>query len=143
VSAKPEDLVTRHLRLGWGMFFFFLVAGAVLEALHGFKVGWYVGGAAETRRLLWTLAHAHGTLFGLAHVALAATIKLAPDARWSGLESHAFTAGSLMVPLGFFLGGVRIYDGDPGLGVLLVPPGVLLLAFASLVVALRVRRESA
>ena len=43
-----------------------------------------------------------------------------------------------MIPLGFFLGGVHIYDGDPGLSVLLVPPGVLLLAAGALVVAWRV-----
>ena len=28
----------------------------------------------------------------------------------------------VLLPLGFFLGGVFIYGGDPGIGVILVPP---------------------
>jgi hypothetical protein len=31
------------------------------------------------------------------------------------------------LPGGFFLGGVSFYSGDPGLGVLLVPVGAVLL----------------
>ena len=59
-DPRMETLVARHLGIGWWMFFFFLLGGAVLEGLHGFKIGWYLGPAAETRRLLWTLAHTHG-----------------------------------------------------------------------------------
>jgi hypothetical protein len=36
-------------------------------------------------------------------------------------------AASLLIPGGFFLGGVVIYAGDPGLGIVLVPVGALLL----------------
>jgi len=35
--------------------------------------------------------------------------------------------GSWVLPLGFFLGGFGLHGGDPGLGVLLVPVGALLL----------------
>ena len=43
------------------------------------------------------------------------------------------------MPMGFFLGGVVIYDGDPGLGILLVPIGGILLFVAVLLTALGVR----
>jgi len=35
-----------------------------------------------------------------------------------------------LMPAGFFLGGLFIYSGDPGLGILLVPAGGLLLVVA-------------
>ena len=41
----------------------------------------------------------------------------------------------ILLPLGFLLGGVTLHDGDPGLGVLLVPPGGLLLLVALLLTA--------
>ncbi len=34
------------------------------------------------------------------------------------------------MPIGFFLGGVRIYGGDPGLGIALVLPGAFFLFLA-------------
>jgi hypothetical protein len=37
---------------------------------------------------------------------------------------------SVLLPGGFFLGGFFIYDGDPGLGALLVPVGGVLLLIA-------------
>ena len=48
---------------------------------------------------------------------------------------------SLLLPGGFFLGGVVIYAGDPGLGILLVPVGALLLLTAVLLTALDAGRE--
>ena len=39
-------------------------------------------------------------------------------------------AASVLLPGGFFLGGIAFYSGDPGLGVLLVPVGAVLLLTA-------------
>ena len=39
------------------------------------------------------------------------------------------------MPAGFFLGGVRIYAGDPGVGIVLVPVGAFLLILAIFLVA--------
>jgi hypothetical protein len=36
-------------------------------------------------------------------------------------------AATLLIPAGFFLGGVFVHGGDPGVGVLLVPVGAALL----------------
>lgn len=134
------ELARFHLRFGWTALALFLTMGAALEGLHGLKVEWYVDPAAEPRRLLWTLAHAHGTLLGLVHIAFAATVLALPGAGWGRVESRCLTGGSLLLPLGFFAGGVVVHGGDPGLAVLLVPPGALLLIIGVALAAARVRQ---
>ena len=111
--------------------------GLLLESLHGFKVGAYLEPSNETRRLMWTLAHAHGTLLGLVHVAFSATIRLADPApgRLPTASRSLFWA-SVLLPGGFLLGGIRFYAGDPGVGVVLVPIGAVLLISAAALVAL-------
>ena len=63
------QLADRNLRFGWWALLFFLSLGAVLETLQGFKIGWYLDVGNETRRLMFTLAHAHGTLLALVNIA--------------------------------------------------------------------------
>jgi len=55
----------RNLIFGWWSLVVFLSLGGVLEMLHGFKIGWYVDVGNELRRLMFTLAHAHGTALAL------------------------------------------------------------------------------
>jgi hypothetical protein len=128
-SPAPDDLVRHHLRIGWWGLLASLSAGLVLEALHGFKVGLYLDVDNETRRLMWRLAHAHGTLISLVNLAFAAALpslgSFAPAPRT--LASRCLFGALLLMPAGFALGGLWIHGGDPGLGVLLVPPGGLLL----------------
>ena len=81
---------------------------------------------------MWTLAHAHGTLLGLLNLGFAATVRLRPgsDRRRQALASSCLLAASAALPLGFFLGGLVVYGGDPGIAVVLVPVGALLLLAA-------------
>ena len=124
------SLIARHLRFGWCAILVSVLLGAGLETLHGFKVAWYLGVASESRRLMWTLAHAHGTLLGLVNVAFAATLALRPPpVRRQRMASSCLIAATVLIPAGFFLGGCFIYAGDPGLPVLLVPPGAALLVW--------------
>jgi len=138
-SAKATDpAIRKTARAGWLLLAISLPFGVTLEALHGFKVQAYL--ASDMRREMWRLAHAHGTLLGmLCLVAAALADAHMPDAirprvlamiRW----------GAALMPLGFFLGGVLNSEGDPSLGILLVPPGALLLVVALVRVAVQARR---
>ena len=129
-------LVARHLRFGWWGLALFGTLGLGLEMLHGFKIGAYLDVSNETRRLMWTLAHAHGTLLSLVHLGFALTVRSLgiPVARL-GSSSMALRAATVLLPGGFFLGGVQFYAGDPGLGVLLVPVGAVLTIYAAVVTA--------
>ena len=117
-----------HLRFGWWSLLFFLSLGLALEAMHGFKLGWYLDVDQEVRRLMFTLAHAHGALFGLLHIALAATLHIAQPSGWAVVfASRGLTVASVLLPLGFFLGGFGIAGGDPGVGIVFVPLGAAAL----------------
>jgi hypothetical protein len=132
-----SDLAKLHLRVGWWSLLLFLTVGLLLETLSGFKAGFYVDVSSSTRRLMWTLAHAHGTLLSILNVVFAMTLPMAvawPETSRT-LASRCLRGALVLMPLGFFLGGVRVYGGDPGIGVLLVPPGALLLFVAVLLTA--------
>ena len=140
-SATPlpprASLIRRHLRFGWWTILIFLTLGLALEIMHGFKVGSYLNVSNETRRLMWTLAHAHGTLLGLLNLAFATTARVLrgwPESR-QRFASAALLGATVLMPSGFFLGGLFIYAGDPGLGIVLVPLGALLLFAAVLLTA--------
>lgn len=142
VPSTDLLLATRHFRFGWWSVAVFGTFGLLLESLHGFKVGAYLDASNETRRLMWTLAHAHGTLLGLVHVAFGATIRLADPA--SGrlpTASRSLFWASLLLPGGFFLGGIRFYAGDPGVGIVVVPVGAALLIAAATLVALALKTK--
>lgn len=136
------DLTRRHLRIGWWSLLAFLTLGLVLESMHGFKLQWYVGVDNATRRLMWTLGHAHGSLLALVHLAYAAAVATIGDrfTSFRRTSSWCLTIGGLLLPIGFLLGGIVIYDGDPGLGVLLVPIGGAFLFVAVAATALAVER---
>jgi hypothetical protein len=126
------DSTRRHLRFGWWSLLLFATLGLVLESLHGFKVRAYLDVSNETRRLMWTLAHAHGTLLAVIHRVFGLTLRAgsAPALANPRLISTSLYAASVLLPGGFFLGGVVFYAGDPGVGVLLVPAGGVLLLYA-------------
>ena len=131
-APLPEPaagLVRRHLRFGWWSVLVFLTLGLALEVLHGFKLGWYLDAANETRRLALTLAHAHGVLLGLVNLGFALTVRAVPEraGRWQGVASPCLIAAGCLLPGGFLLGGLVVYGGDPGLGILLTPIGGVLL----------------
>ncbi len=75
-------LQRRHLLIGWLGLLVFLTLGVVLEALHGFKAGFYLDAHNSARRLMWTLCHAHGTLFSLVHIAFACSLGLLESVPW-------------------------------------------------------------
>ncbi|MEM7409321.1 MAG: hypothetical protein AAF430_03685 [Myxococcota bacterium] len=129
--ALAERVRQRHLLVGWWALAGFALLGLALEGLHGFKAPWFLDPAFETRRLLWRLAHAHGALLSLVQLGFAATVSSWPQDRGGlGLTSRLLFA-SFLLSLGFFLGGVWIYGGDPGPGILLAPVGGVCLVVAA------------
>jgi hypothetical protein len=133
-AAAAGRAARLHLRFGWWSLTLFAGLGLTLEVLHGFKVGAYLDVSNEPRRLMWTLAHAHGAviaviniLYGLALGGGAATAR--------GVASRGLVASGVLLPLGFFLGGLIYYGGDPGLGIVLVPIGAIALIAALVTIA--------
>ena len=137
------DYARRHLKIGWWSLLGFAAVGLVLEILHGFKVRAYLDVSNETRRLMWTLGHAHGTLLSLVHVIFGLSVRIAAESfeRNLRLISSCLIGASVLLPGGFFLGGIVVYGGDPGLGVLLVPIGAALLLAAVFFIASQVARS--
>lgn len=136
--GNAGDEWRRHLRFGWYALLFYLAMGAVLETLHGFKVDFYLNVANETRRMLWTLAHAHGTLLAVINIVFTLTVRSLPEFSPSAqrFASRCLIAATILLPGGFFFGGMFISAGDPGLPVLLVPIGALLM-FVGVFIAAR------
>lgn len=132
-----EAIATRHLRAGWRALLVFLVLGAALETLHAIKHPAYVDAASETTRLMLRLAHAHGTLLSIVNVVFGLTARARPEAATRG-TSAALLAALVLLPLGFFAGAFAAKGGDPGIGVVLVPPGAVALAIGVGLVARRV-----
>jgi hypothetical protein len=128
-AADRDALVRRHLAFGWWSLAVFTAIGLLLEALHGLKVGWYLDLGNATRRLSFTLGHAHGTLLGFVNLAFALSLREAKLSRVAAARvSFALRAATVLMPLGFMLGGIAFYAGDPGFAIVLVPPsGVLLV----------------
>ena len=136
---RDEDdlLVRRHFLAGWWLLLVFVAMGTTLEAFHGLKAGFYLDLGNATRRLMWTLAHAHGSLLSLVNIAFGASLSMTPawNARMRDLASSCLMAATVLIPGGFFLGGAFFYSGDPGLGIMLLPLGAVLLFVGVLLTA--------
>jgi hypothetical protein len=143
-GLDAHSVVQRHLTFGWWSLLIFLTAGLVLEGLHGLKSQSYLGVHQEMRRLMWTLAHAHGTLLSVVNLGFAFMVYV--TGQWAekrrNLASALLRAATILMPAGFFLGGLFTYSGDPGLGILLVPIGGIFLFVAVLVTAMGVARRT-
>src|SRR5262245_27402628 len=135
-ASREEGPALLHRRFGWTALFVWMCGGLVLELFHGVNLASYL--LDPLRRELLTLAHFHGALLSvvnLAYVRWAEAPGLSPAQRTTA--SRALVAGSVLLPLGFLLGGLFHYEGDPGLGIFLAPIGGLLLLYP---VALQTRR---
>ena len=101
--SEDIDYARRHFRFGWWSLLLFATSGLVLEALHGFKVASYLDVSNDTRRLMWTLAHAHGTLLSVVHIVFALSVRVFPEigVRTARAVSRCLISASLLLPGGF------------------------------------------
>ena len=125
-ATDPD--VRRALVTGFSLLAVSIPFGVTLEALHGFKVEAYL--ASEMRREMWRLSHAHGTLLGILCLVFAALAERHIPKKARHSVTLQLTAGALLMPIGFFLGGILNSEGDPSLAIVLVPVGALLLVSA-------------
>lgn len=135
-SSTEAAEVRALMGVGWCLLAVSIPVGMTLEALHALKVPVYLG--SSLRRELWTLAHAHGNLLGILCVVFAlagprvlSVVRQRTIARW-------LAVGAVAMPLGFFLGGVLNSEGDPSIGISLVPIGGVCLLYALLATGLAV-----
>ena len=88
----------------------FAALGLILESLQGFKVAAYLDVSNDTRRTMWRLAHAHGALLGAVNILFALTLRSSPTPLAAAPRiSVMLIAATLLLPGGFFLGGVVFY----------------------------------
>lgn len=136
MSNPDTDPLLRARSFGWWALLCWLTLGIALEAMHGFKVGWYLDVDNEGRRLQLTLAHTHGTLLAVLNILFAMSFKgQGTDANLQKAARFLKWAAILM-PLGFLGGGIMAMGVDPGFAIALVPLGGLLL-FAGVLFAAR------
>ena len=125
----PAGLALRRtVRVGWLLLAISLPFGVVLEAFHALKAPLYLG--SDVRREMWRLAHAHGTLLGVVCLVFAALAPVHVAQRIRASVARQIRWGAVLMPLGFFAGGIFNSEGDPSLGVLLTPVGAVLLIVA-------------
>ena len=93
----------------------FVLVGLALEGLHGFKIGAYLDASNETRRSLWRLAHVHGALLSLVHIAFAVSLERIGEFGTAKrvLASRCLCDALVLMPTGGALGGAWIHGGDP------------------------------
>jgi hypothetical protein len=137
-TSENAQRIRHHMRVGWHGLLIFGALGTLLEILHAWKNPGYLGVGNEMRRLMWTLAHAHGIGLSLLQIGYAATLAVIFSELPPRLAraSRLLDASTLLMPLGFFLGGAVPYNSDPGIGVILVPIGALLFLAAAFFTAL-------
>ena len=120
----------KMIRFGWTSLFIWAAVGAALEGMHALKVAAYLDD--EMTRWLCTLGHAHGA--GLSIIVLLYVSVGAPlfrDRPTVGARvGLCFALAAGLIPVGFIAGAFGRPEGDPSLGIILVPIGALLLFVA-------------
>ena len=137
-------MLEHHQHLwGWTGLLVFASAGLVLEGLNGLKLSFFLDPEVHLRRELWRLAHAHGALLSILQLVFAGALARGWLAnRSSARLASLFLRGALvLLPLGFFLGGVAPSESDPWLGIWLAPVGALFMLLAVAVIATELWRS--
>ncbi len=125
----PSQQTAGLIRQGWISLAAWIVFGLLIEGLIGFRSPVLLDDSI--RRDLFRLAHAHGTLLNLVLIAAAICARL-DLIRFGGMTSLGLRAAVVLLPGGFLLGGIWHFKDDPGVGILLVPVGAVLLLTTAL-----------
>ena len=134
MASTPQQ-TTGLIRQGWISLAAWIVFGLLIEGLIGFRSPVLLDDS--TRREMFRLAHAHGTLLNLVLIAAAICAKL-DLVRLGTIASLGLRSAVVLLPAGFLLAGIWHFKDDPGLGILLVPIGAVLLLAVALGIAFSV-----
>jgi hypothetical protein len=116
------------IRQGWISLAAWIAFGILIEGFIGFRSPALLDDSV--RRDAFRLAHAHGTLLNLVLIATGICARL--DLIGLGrMTSLGLRSAVVLLPAGFLLGGIWHFKDDPGLAILLVPAGAVLLLAAA------------
>jgi hypothetical protein len=136
MRSPPQE--TGLIRQGWISLAGWIVFGLLIEGLIGFRSPVLLDDSI--RRDMFRLAHAHGTLLNLVLIAAAICARL-DLIRLGRVTSLGLRAAVVLLPGGFLFGGIWHFKDDPGVAILLVPVGAVLLLTAALRIGCSVWRR--
>ena len=136
--AAPSQAGAALLRQGWISLAVWIAFGILLEGFNAFRSPAYLDDA--TRRDLFRLAHAHGTLLNIV-LLLAAICARLDLIRLGRVASLGLGAAAVLLPAGFFFGGLWRFNDEPGLAIFLVPIGAVLLLATAVYISLTLPRR--
>ncbi len=124
------------LKQAWACLAGWIAFGLLVEAMSGYRIPALLDD--PIRREMLRLAHAHGTLLNLVLLAAAICARLELVRIESGV-AILLRIAIISIPVGFLLAGVWHFKNDPGIGILLVPVGGVLLLWSCIQLALSTR----
>ena len=124
---------TPLIRQAWVSLALWITFGILLEAFNAFRSPALLDD--HVRREMFRLAHAHGTLLNLVLLAAALCARL-DLIRLDATTVLGLRGAVVLLPLGFFFGGVWHFKDEPGFGILLVPFGAVLLLVSAIYISL-------
>jgi hypothetical protein len=127
-SSSQQPQCVGMICQAWISLAAWIVFGLLIEGLIGFRSPFLLDDLV--RRDMFRLAHAHGTLLNVVLIAAAICARL-DLIRLGRITALGLRTAVVLLPVGFLLAGLWHFKDDPGVAILLVPMGaVLLLATA-------------
>lgn len=123
-SSSEPPKCTGLICQGWISLAAWIVFGLLIEGLIGFRSPALLDDSV--RRDMFRLAHAHGTLLNLLLIAAAICARL-DLIRLGRMTSLGLRSAVVLLPVGFLVAGIWHFNDDPGIGIILVPIGAVLL----------------
>jgi vacuolar-type H+-ATPase subunit I/STV1 len=111
--------------------------GLLLEGFIGFRVSGYM--SVPIRREMFQLAHTHGTLLSL--LLLVSTLTISKELVYPNkFATLSLRIGTILMPLGFLLGGIQPNKDEPNALVFLAPIGGILVIFGIINFAFSIKK---
>lgn len=136
--VSPSQRGTGLIRQGWISLALWITFGVLLEGLIGFRTPGYLDDGV--RREMFRMAHAHGTLLNLILIGAAICARL-NMIRIGRMTSLGLCSAAILLPAGFFFGGLWHFKDEPGPAILLVPIGAIVLLATAIYISLALPRE--